>query len=307
MKRILILLILCVSLSGNAQNVIGYWYGSGNISNGLSANNYLVELILKQNNTNVQGIMNYYFRNTFRSIKINGNYNQGTRELSLFNVPVPFYGSTSQMEVDCMMDLVATLRVARAGSNLNGRMVGRDAYKYTCPDIIFDLKLNEDAGNQDSILAALRNFKETHQVWTPSATDTLVAATIINRPVVNYVVVNQFKERQKEVAQQIVVEGDSLLVDFYDNGEVDGDSISIFVNDQLIAFNRLLSTKAVHFTLKLDPTREVNEITMFADNLGSLPPNTALMLVYDGMNRHEVRMSSSLQKNATLHIRRKKK
>ena len=77
--------------------------------------------------------------------------------------------------------------------------------------------------------------------------------------------------------------------------------------DKLIAFNRILSTRAVHFTVALDTTRAVNEITMFADNLGSIPPNTALMVVTDGKKRYEIPMASNLDKNATLKIRRKKK
>jgi hypothetical protein len=107
------------------------------------------------------------------------------------------------------------------------------------------------------------------------------------------------------VANEITVSSDSLRVDFYDNGEIDGDSISIFYNNQLIAFNRILSTRSVHFDIGLDTTKEVNEITMFADNLGAIPPNTALMVVTDGKKRYEIRMASSLEKNATLKIRRK--
>jgi hypothetical protein len=306
MKRLLLILVLAISLSSGAQNVVGYWYGTANTATGAS-NNYMVELILQQNKTAVQGILNYYFRNTFRSIKLNGNFNTVSRQLSLFNIPVPYPGSTGTTEVDCIMDFFATLRVAQAGSNLNGRFIGKEQYKYTCPDVVFDLRLNNDAGNQDSILTALRNFKETFQVWTPSATDTLVSAKVINRPVVNYVVNQQYKERQNEVAKEIVVDSDSILVDFYDNGDVDGDSISIFINDRLVAFNRILSTRAIHFDLNLDTTKEVNEITMFADNLGSIPPNTALMIITDGRHRHEVRLSSSLQKNATVRIRRRGK
>jgi hypothetical protein len=56
----------------------------------------------------------------------------------------------------------------------------------------------------------------------------------------------------------------------------------------------------------LDSTREVNEITMFADNLGSIPPNTALMIVNDGKKRHELRLTSNLEKSATIRIRKKK-
>jgi hypothetical protein len=45
---------------------------------------------------------------------------------------------------------------------------------------------------------------------------------------------------------------------------------------------------------------------MFADNLGTIPPNTALMIVTDGDKQHEIRLSSSFEKNATIRIRRKK-
>jgi hypothetical protein len=210
------------------------------------------------------------------------------------------------MSVDCIMDFHATHRIAKAGSNLNGKFYARDAYKYTCQNITFDLQLNKEAGNQDSILTALKNFKETYQVWTPSATDTLVAATVQQRPIQNIVVNNEYKERALDVQREIEVESDSLQIDFYDNGEVDGDSISVFFNDKLLGANLRLSTRSVHMTIGLDPAMEANTLSMFANNLGSIPPNTALMLIYDGKKRYEVRLSSNFEKNAAVKIKRKK-
>lgn len=306
MKKILFLLLIAASVSVRAQDVAGYWYGTASVVNANSSNNYLVELILKQNRTAVQAIINYYFRNTYRSIQLNGNYNAATRELSLFNIPVPYFGSNDNMEVDCQMDFIATHRVAKAGSNLTGRFVGRDNYKYTCPDISFDLRLNKDAGNQDSILLALRNFKETYQLWKPAAGDSFVSATVQQRPIQNIVVNNEFKQRATEYQKEIEVATDSIQVDFYDNGEIDGDSISVFFNGKLLGSNLRLSTRSVHLNIKLDTTMEVNELSMFANNLGSIPPNTALMLVSDGKTRYEVRLSSSLDKNAAVRIKRKK-
>jgi hypothetical protein len=58
--------------------------------------------------------------------------------------------------------------------------------------------------------------------------------------------------------------------------------------------------------MKLDTAKVINEIAMFANNLGSLPPNTALMVISDGKKRFEVRMASSLDKNAVVRIKRKK-
>jgi hypothetical protein len=306
MKKFFFLLLTAASLQAAGQNVNGYWYGSANVVNAGTGNNYLVEIILKQNRNAVQGILNYYFRDTYRSLQVNGSYDANTRQLLIPNIPVPYFGSNAQMMVDCQMDLLATHRVAKAGSNLIGRFYGREGYKYTCPEISFDLRLNLEAGNEDSILLALRNFKETYQLWFPSARDTFVAATVIQRPVQNIVVNNLYRERAIEVQQEIEVSADSITVDIYDNGEIDGDSISVFFNDKLLGANLKLSTRSVHLKIGLDSTLDVNQLSMFANNLGSIPPNTALMIVSDGKKRYEVRLSSSLDKNAAVRIRRKK-
>ena len=306
MKRILFLLAICFALNVSAQNVVGYWYGTANVAGKSSANNYMIELIVKQNQSSVQAIMNLYFKNTFRSIKLNGNYNNIKRELTLYDIAMPYFASTDRVQVDCQMDFVASHRAAKAGSDLLGRFVGKGDYKYTCPDVVFDLKLNTDAGNQDSVLLALRNFKETYQLWTPSATDTLVQATVIQRKIENPVINKEYTERENVVQKEIEVSSDSLQVDFYDNGEIDGDSISVFFNDQLLGANLMLSTRSVHMNIKLDTTREYNQLAMFANNLGSIPPNTALMLISDGKNRWEVRLSSNLDKSGAVRIRRKK-
>jgi hypothetical protein len=306
MKKLLLSLLLFMALSASGQTVFGYWYGYANVKTTSSANNYLVELILQPEKNYVKGVLNYYFKNTFRSLQVKGNYNAASRQLNLYDVPVTYFGSRANMEVDCMMNLRATLRVAKAGSNLSGGFVSLPEYRLMCADINFNLELNADASKQDSVLKALREYKESYQVWKPSAFDTLVPETIIQRKVVNYVVEREFTERENVVAEEIEVESDSLKVDFYDNGEVDGDSISVFFNKQLMAFNRKLSTRAVHFDIVLDSAKQVNELSMFADNLGAIPPNTALMMISDGKNRFEVRLSSNLEKNGTIRIKRKK-
>ena len=307
MKKTILLLTVLLSLKTFSQSVSGYWYGAANVKSKSSTNNYLVELILHQDRTLVKGIVNYYFKKTYRSIKVNGNYNSLTRQLTLFDIPVTYHGSIEDLEVDCMMNFAATLRVAKVSSNLVGSFQGKPEYRYTCPDVNFNLKLNADISKEDSILHAIRVYKETYQVWKPTYQDTLIAVNIIPRKVENYVIDSEYKQRENVVSKEITVSSDSLKVDFFDNGKIDGDSISIFYNNKLIAFNRILSTKAVHFTVALDTTRQINEITMFADNLGSIPPNTALMVVTDGRKRYEIPMASNLQRNATLKIRRKKK
>jgi archaellum component FlaF (FlaF/FlaG flagellin family) len=305
MKKPLLVTCLLFTLQLFSQSPGGYWYGAANVKLRNSYSNYLVELILEQDKNNVRGVLNYFFKNTYRSIPVRGTYNANTRLVYISNIPVSYYGSHTGMDVDCAMNLSATLRVSQLTSVLKGSFISKPEYKYTCPEIVFTLQLNTDSLRQDSIMHAIKVYKETYQVWRPGEEDTVAAVKIQQRKVVNYVVNDQYKTREKITADELVVNSDTLQVDFYDNGEIDGDSISVFFNDQLIAFNRILSKRSVHFDLVLDPGKEINELTMFADNLGSIAPNTALMLVNDGKKRYELRLSSSLEKSASVKIKRK--
>jgi len=307
MKKLVFILALLFSLHGSSQTVFGYWYGYANVKANSTANNYLVELVLQPEKGYVSGVLNYYFKNTYRSIKVKGDYNADSRQLSLYNIPVVFHGSQSNFEVDCMMSLIANLRVAKAGSNLTGIFKSLPDYKNVCPDLTLNLTLNADASKKDSVLKAISEFKENFQVWEPSYDDTIVAANVIQRKIVNYVVENDYKKRQNVIVKEIEVDSDSISMDVYDNGEIDGDIISVFYNQTLIMSNQKLTHKSIHVALQLDTTKEYNEVAMFAENLGLIPPNTALMVISDGKNRINVPVSSNLEKNATIRIRRKKK
>lgn len=306
MSRFLLITILLISLNTNAQSVFGYWYGYANVKTSGAANNYLVELILNPEKGYVSGVLNYYFKNSYRSLKVQGNYDVRTRTLSMYDIPLTYYASNNNMEVDCIMNMRGTLRISKSDSVLVGLFTSLPKYKYTCPEVSFNLTFNADISKRDSVLNAIRNFKETNQLWQPSAFDTLPAVAVTPHKVVNYVLNKEMPAREIEIAKELEVESDTIEVDFYDNGEVDGDSIAVFFNKQLVAYHLKLSTRSIHFVFTLDKTKEINELIMFAENLGGIPPNTALMIVDDGKNKHQIRLSSSLEKNAGLILKRKK-
>ncbi len=306
MKKLLVLLLLFFSTQLHSQTVFGYWYGYANVKSNSSANNYLVELILQPQNNYVEGILNYYFRDTYRSLKVKGNYDGATRQLSLYNVPVVHHGSTpSGFQVDCPMNMRATLRVAQAGSTLQGSFYSFPDYKYTCPELVFSWTLNADISKKDSVMQAMAEYRENYQVWKPQLEDTLVAVATTPRKVVNYVTESEFTKRKNVVLQELEFDSDSLRVDVYDNGEIDGDMISLFYNQQLILNNQKLTHKSLRINLVLDHSKTSNEISMFAENLGLIPPNTAMMSITDGKNTYDVRISSTLEKNATIRLKRK--
>jgi len=98
------------------------------------------------------------------------------------------------------------------------------------------------------------------------------------------------------------VENVSVKVSLYDNGEIDGDSVSLFYNGKLLLSHQRLSDKPITLTINVDKDKTVNELVMYAENLGSIPPNTALMVVYDGPNRYEIRITSDLQKSGAIRF-----
>jgi hypothetical protein len=116
-----------------------------------------------------------------------------------------------------------------------------------------------------------------------------------------------FEKRSANIIKTIEIEKTAFKVDLYDNGDIDGDTISLFFNGKLLLAHKRLSDKAISLTLNADEAKDINELVMYAENLGSIPPNTALMVVTDGDNRYEVRISSDLQKSGTIRFIHKPK
>ena len=127
------------------------------------------------------------------------------------------------------------------------------------------------------------------------------------KPTVEKLVPEKLAARNNALLNTLYVVGNTVKVELYDNGEIDGDSVSLYFNNQLLASKQRLTDKPLRFTLDITDTSKVYEVLMFAENLGTIPPNTALMVVTDGVNRYEVRITSDLKKSGTIRFTRKEK
>ena len=140
---------------------------------------------------------------------------------------------------------------------------------------------------------------------------TVIKKDTIKQPVVKIiprtekVLPSGFENRNNAVLQTITVENAAVKLELYDNGEVDGDSVSLFYNGKVLLAHKRLSETPILLEIPV-PVDEVNELVMYADNLGTLPPNTALMIVRDGNKRYEVRITSDLKKSGTIRFIHKK-
>ncbi len=152
--------------------------------------------------------------------------------------------------------------------------------------------------------------KPTPIISKPKEQPPVVKEDVIpNNPMVpkNDLALKNFDKRDNTVIQTIEVENETFKVDFYDNGDIDGDTISVFYNGKLIEAHKRLTDKALSLTLLIDPNVIINELIMYAENLGSIPPNTAVMIVTDGGKRYEVRIASDLKKSGVIRFVHKPK
>jgi hypothetical protein len=113
-------------------------------------------------------------------------------------------------------------------------------------------------------------------------------------------------ERITEAPQYVNYVSDSLVLILYDNGEVDGDTVSVLLNGSMFMEKQGLKTAAIKKTIHITPGNEELTLILYAENLGRYPPNTGLLVIYDGEDRHQLRFSADLKKNASVVFRRKK-
>jgi hypothetical protein len=113
----------------------------------------------------------------------------------------------------------------------------------------------------------------------------------------------QLEKRNNDLIRTITVDHDSISVTLYDNGEIDGDSVTLIYNDRVITTHQRLTDKPLTFIIKIDKGNSRNELVMYAENLGSIPPNTALMIIYDGDKRYELNVNSTKKSNGSVSFK----
>lgn len=143
----------------------------------------------------------------------------------------------------------------------------------------------------------------------PPATVAKTAPVVIKPTIIpekiDPVVIQKFVTRKKIEQGEIPMVGDSIELNFYDNAEIDGDSISLFLNGKLLFNHVLLSAQAYTFKLGVKDLADGSELTMVAENLGSIPPNTAYMMaIVDGV-RYSARLESTEQSSGVIRLVRR--
>jgi hypothetical protein len=110
------------------------------------------------------------------------------------------------------------------------------------------------------------------------------------------------QERENKLVKTIVVDEENIQVDLFDNGTIDNDTISVFHNNKQIIKHGRLAFNPISFKIKCSPNENMHELVVVAENLGEIPPNSALMVITAGKKRYEVFLTSNESRNAKVVI-----
>ncbi|HPH33008.1 MAG TPA: hypothetical protein PLB49_14210, partial [Chitinophagaceae bacterium] len=111
--------------------------------------------------------------------------------------------------------------------------------------------------------------------------------------------------RKSEFSQEVYFKSDSLILTLYDNGEIDGDTVSVYLNGEVVMPSQGLKSSAIRKIIHMDDGLETFTLVMFAESLGKYPPNTGLLVIRDGNDVYNLRFSSDFQKSSGIVFRRK--
>ena len=179
-----LLVFLFLGTKGNSQSVEGKWYGIGRVQMEDASDNYMAEMIHKQDGKQVKGEFNYYFKDRQKSHKIEGSFDKNTRILLIKGLPVIFYRTNdTKKSVESVMTGRFELRVSKTASVLNGLLTSNVEHQYMVPDIKYRFlrsmtnPIDSSVTEEDTDLLALDQLLEKKAIAPPKFDSSQLAKT----------------------------------------------------------------------------------------------------------------------------------
>ena len=108
--------------------------------------------------------------------------------------------------------------------------------------------------------------------------------------------------RKTTLVKTLTVTSPDIQVVLLDDAEIDGDIISLYHNNKLVIEHKTLGREMIKYKLKADKENTHHEFILVAENVGSIPPNTALMRIRAGDKKYEFVVHSNMHENVKVNI-----
>ena len=268
-----------------AQDLTGQWTGTA--ADSRSDNKNKLVLSITEGDSSIGGVLHWYSPESqyIRHIVVSGR----------------FYGKDSILTI-------------REDSSINNAVEGGDPFRNSTTTAgpapgFYVLFYRRTAGRRDILEGhwGFTNPQTGHsgqlEIRLEKKAPPFIPLVLPPHPKKDSAQAKQLRERETRVAATIPARGtDTVRVALYDNGEIDGDSVSLFINDHLLVQHVRLTAQAKVLLVPIDKSLPVNRLVLFAENLGKLPPNTALMEVTVHGKTYNLFLSTDYKKNASVEF-----
>lgn len=270
-KALLLLLLLLATIVGKAQDIAGEWrgdFGGGFLNGGLQE---LVVTLNLYNDSMIEGYSKlYYSSGKFEHYKVHGVYHKADSTI--------YFSEDEEIEVS--LGFWAT----NAMGNYTMKLSMNDSM------MRFDGKWKE---NKKSSFGALNS-----KVWLEKP---------IPRKKPSPAIAKKTTPKPKAPKRDYKVQGsmtlgtsDSIRIEITDNANVDGDMISLYVDDSLIVHQQKITEKPIVLNLAIHNKR--TQIRMVAESQGSVPPCTAHIVIISNDKKHEQDVWSDYAINGVIEL-----
>jgi hypothetical protein len=110
----------------------------------------------------------------------------------------------------------------------------------------------------------------------------------------------EFAKRRVLSSKEWTVKNENITLQVWDNNKQDSDVISLKFNDEWILTKFLL--KKEKYTIHLSLKQKENRLLLFAENLGTIPPNTAAISIDDDQYIRTFMLNSDMSKSEAIKI-----
>jgi hypothetical protein len=177
-----------------------------------------------------------------------------------------------------------------AANNLTGAAYA-DAVTDKGSYIGLDIKYYLNVLHRDKV-ARDHSSKRPHRSKKPVET-----VTHVPKPVEPTI---QVAGRDIKIDDNIKAMSPEITVNVWDSQAQDGDTVSVYLNGEVLLSNVALKNEKLQFKAQLQPGK--NYLVLYAHNLGKYPPNTAAITVDDGVKQHQIVMESTLKTSGSVEI-----
>jgi len=129
----------------------------------------------------------------------------------------------------------------------------------------------------------------------------VLTETIISRKKTIEEPYEEENQRKVKIARVLEVSKPNIKIKVWDNGTVDGDYVTLFLNGERILHNQRVTKRKIGIPVTLG--QEANFLILHAEDLGDISPNTVAVAVDDGEREQIIILSSNLNESGAVMIR----